>query len=371
MKNLPETTLQFGGGRFLRAFVDVFIDEANADGQSVGRVVVVQSTEGERAQWLNAQAGRYHVLTRGLENGQVVDRVAYVGSVSRALIANTQWSDVLDFAASPALQYVVSNTTEAGLALDDADQPTDVPPRSFPAKLLQVLKHRHDQGGTGVAVLPCELIENNGHKLRDLVTEQASRWEYDLPFRAWLYDECEWLNTLVDRIVADAPPTHPIQANDKLACVAEPYALWAIEDPADSAPLFTHPALHRCANVAPYFLRKVRLLNGAHTALAPRALAQGHSLVREAVADPILRGWMERLLFEEIVPTLEGRVDHPEQFARDVLERFANPFLDHKLTDILKHHQEKIQIRLLPTRDEYRLKFGKEPRLLNEVLSAE
>jgi tagaturonate reductase len=369
MENLPETVLQFGGGRFLRAFVDVFVDQANAEGQNIGRIVVVQSTEGERAQWLNAQAGRYHVLTRGLENGQVIDLAAEVGSVSRALIARTQWDDVLDVAASPTLQYVVSNTTEAGLILDDADQPTDAPPRSFPAKLLQILKHRHDQGGTGLAILPCELIENNGHKLRGLVAEQARRWRYDRPFQLWLYDDCEWLNTLVDRIVTDPPATHPLLETDKLACVAEPYALWAVEDPADTTPLFTHPALHRCADVAPYFLRKVRLLNGAHTALAPPALARGHSLVREAVADPELRAWLERLLFEEIVPTLEGRVDHPEQFARDVLERFANPFLDHKLTDIMKYHQEKIQIRLLPTRDEYRQKFGRDPVLLAACLA--
>ena len=149
MQYLPETILQFGGGRFLRGFVDVFVHQANSAGQRVGRVIVVQSTEGERANALNAQDGRYHVLTRGLDNGQVIDRTDEIASVSRALTVQTQWTEILAAAAAPDLRYVVSNTTEKGLALDPLDKDYAAasdsrPPHSYPARLLTLLKHRYD-----------------------------------------------------------------------------------------------------------------------------------------------------------------------------------------------------------------------------------
>ncbi len=175
MTTQPETVLQFGAGRFLRAFADLFIHQANQQGQNIGRIVIVQSTGDDRAGGLNKQNGRYHVVIRGLENGSVVDRVEVVDSVSRAVVASTQWDEVRALARSPHLKLILSNTTEAGYALDSADLPTDAPPRSFPAKLVAVLRERFDAGQPGLTIVPCELREHNATMLQGLVLQLAAR----------------------------------------------------------------------------------------------------------------------------------------------------------------------------------------------------
>jgi tagaturonate reductase len=369
MHSPPESILQFGSGRFLRAFADLFIHQANEQGQNVGSVVVVQSTGDDRAGALSRQGGRYHVVVRGLEGGRVIDHVEPVASVSRALVAASQWDDVCAVARSPQLRVILSNTTEAGYNLDPADRPTDAPPRSFPAKLLAVLKERFDAGRPGLTVVPCELREQQADLLRGLVLELARGWGLAEDFRRWLGGECVWLNTLVDRIVTGAPREHPLPADDALLTVCEPYALWAIEDRPGADHFLRHPAVVWTPDVRPYFLRKVRILNGAHTALLLKAWPRGFRTVREAVLDPELGAWLERLLFEEVVPVLEGRVEGPWEFARSTLERFKNPFVEHKLADIAVSHAAKASVRLVPTCDEYRARFGRNPPLLEEVLS--
>jgi tagaturonate reductase len=366
---LSETVLQFGSGRFLRAFADLFIHQANEQGQDVGRVVVVQSTGGERAGALGRQGGRYHVAVRGLEGGRVVDRVEPVASVSRALAAASQWDEVRALARSPELRVILSNTTEAGYDLDPADRPGDAPPRSFPAKLLAVFKERFDAGRQGLTVIPCELRDRQADLLRGVVVDLARTWNLAEELRNWLTRECVWLNTLVDRIVTGTPREHPLLAEDALLTVCEPYALWAIEDNPRAGRFLNHPAVVWTPDVQPYFLRKVRILNGAHTALLVKAWPRGFRSVREAVLDAELGAWLERLLFEELVPVLEGRVDGPEAFARQTLERFKNPFVEHKLSDIAVNHAAKVTVRLVPTRDEYRAHFGRTPPLLEEVLA--
>jgi len=367
---MAETILQFGSGRFLRAFADYFIDVANKQGQNVGQVVIVQSTGGgERAGGLASQGGKYHLLVRGLENGQVVDRVEEITSVSRALVAATQWAEVRALAKSPALKFILSNTTEAGFALDKADQPTDVPPKSFPAKLTAVLKDRFDAGQSGLTIIPCELIEGNARLLRETVLGMADKWGYTSRFREWVTNECVWLHTLVDRIVVGPPKDHPLTAADPMLIMAEPFAFFALESHPKAYPFATHPAITRTPDVLPYFLRKVRILNAAHTALLIKAMPRGFAIVRDAMADPALGPWLERLLFEEIVPALGDRVDGGEQFARDVLERFKNPFFEHLFSDIFKHHDAKVNVRLAPTVAEYTAKFGTPPPLLSQVLA--
>jgi tagaturonate reductase len=365
----PETILQFGAGRFLRAFADLFVHHANQEGQAVGGVVIVQSTGDDRAAAVNRQGGRYHVVVRGLEDGQVVDRVEESASVRRALVAATQWDDVLAVARSPELRVILSNTTEAGYDLDPLDRPDEVPPRSFPAKLLTVLHARFEAGRPGVTVIPCELRDHNAELLRGLVLALAADWRKSDAFLGWLREECAWLNTLVDRIVTGAPREHPLLAQDALLATCEPYALWAIQDHPKAGRFLRHPKVVWTPDVLPYFLRKVRILNGAHTALLVKAAPRGFRTVREAVSDPELAAWLERLLFEEVVPVLEGRVEEPAAFARQTLERFHNPFLEHKLSDIAANHAAKVAVRLVPTRDEFRAKFGRTPPLLEEVLN--
>jgi tagaturonate reductase len=369
MSTLPETVLQFGSGRFLRAFADLFIHQANRQGQAVGRVVIVQSTGGDRAGGLNKQGGRYHVIIRGIENGQVVDRVESVESVSRAVVAGSHWDDVRALARSPQLRLILSNTTEVGYALDPADTPGNAPPRSFPAKLLAVLRERFEAGQPSLTIVPCELREHNADLLQGIVSDLARDGRLPEAFRQWMQTECVWLNTLVDRIVTGAPREHPLLGQDALLAVGEPYALWAIQDKPQAWKFLRHPAVVWTPDVMPYFLRKVRILNGGHTALLIKAWPRRFRTVREAVLDQELGAWLERLLLEEVVPVLEGRVDGPVEFTRQVLDRFRNPFLEHKLSDIAQNHAEKVAVRLTPTRDEYEAKFGRLPPLLSEVLS--
>jgi tagaturonate reductase len=377
MSSLPETILQFGAGNFLRAFADLFVHQANLNGQAVGRIIVVQSTGDGRAEQLNRQHGRYNVVVRGLEDGQVVDRVEEVASVSRALFAANQWPDILDIARAPQLRFILSNTTEAGYALDPSDRlhsvvaaPSSSPPKSFPAKLSAVLHARWVAGQPGVTLLPCELLEDNSDKLRVLVLDLAAQWNLPEDFCRWIESECCWLSSLVDRIVPGKPDEHPLLATDPLLLMAEPFAFWALQTKPGARNWADHPAILRTTDVKPYFLRKVRILNGAHTALVSKVGLNRFTTVSEALDDDNTRAWLERLLFEEIVPTMDGRVDGSERFARQTIERFRNPFLRHKLADIAVHHATKRDIRLVPTHREFQKKFGRMPPMLDEVIRA-
>jgi tagaturonate reductase len=370
--SLPETVLQFGSGRFLRAFADLFIQQANQQGQKVGRVVIVQSTAGDRAGALASASGKYHVVIRGIENGQVVDRVEACESVSRALAAQTQWPQVLELARSPHLATVLSNTTEAGYETFADEKADDAVPRSFPAKLLAVLKVRHEAGLPGLRIIPCELREGNAGLLKQIVLDLAARFGVDQATVDYIQNTCSWHETLVDRIVTGTPAEHPLLATDPLLTVCEPYALFAIHRAGREKPgqeFLKNPAIIWTDDVLPYFLRKVRILNGGHTALLLKAWPRGFRQVGEAVKDAENRAWLDQLLFTEIVPVLEGRCDDPAGFAKAVLDRFANPFLQHKLADIALHHASKVQVRLVPTLAEYEKKFGKKPPLLSALLA--
>jgi tagaturonate reductase len=363
---LPETILQFGSGRFLRAFADLFIHHGNRQGHGIGRIVVVQSMGEGRAGGLNAQQGRYHVVVRGYEAGAVVDRVEECHSVSRALHAGSQWAEVLAVAKSKDLHTILSNTTEGGYAADELENPLEGVPSSFPGKLFAVLYARWMAGLPGVTVIPCELIEGNASILKEKLCRMAVLW--DAAFEGYLRDDCVWLHTLVDRIVTGTPADHPLLATDPMVIVAEPFAFWALEDHPRSQFTLQHPAITRATDVKPYFLRKVRILNAAHTALLIKAVPRGFKIVRDAVNDPELGPWLWKLLETEIVPTLEGRVDQGQRFAEQTIERFKNPYLDHKFADIALQHESKIRVRLVSTAAEYTEKFGKRPALLDEVI---
>ncbi len=365
---MKETILQFGAGNFLRAFADLFVEQVNRTSSPVGRIVVVQSTSAGRGDSLNARGCRYQVAIRGFADGKVVDRLEPVTSISRALVAATAWPEVLAVAASSDLRIVVANTTEAGYALAFSEAPRGTgTPESFPAKLADVLWTRWTAGRPGLTVLPCELHEQNATKLRALVKQQARAWGAPAELLAWIATECRWINTLVDCIVPGTPKDHPALADDPLLISAEPFAFWAMET-AGAAP-FVHPAIVTAADISPYYLRKVRILNGAHTALVAWAMPRGFKTVREAVQDPEIGAWLRRVLDEEIVPVLVGRVDDPEGFARTTLERFMNPFLEHALSSIAAHHATKVEVRLRPTMREYEAKFGRPAPLLSAALA--
>ena len=365
----PITILQFGAGRFLRGFADRFVHWANEGGQNVGAVVVVQSTPGARAEKLNAAADGYRVLVRGYEDGQLVERVEWVRCIRRAIVAKDAWGDVLKSAVEPSLRYIISNCTEAGYKLDDNDAFDSQPPETTPAKLTRVLYERYQAKGSPLVILPCELFEQNADKMRELVRTQSRRWNLPEAFEGWFTNACVWLNNLVDCIITDPTPDLALGKEDPLLVCAEPYALWAIQRPtAGALSLFTHPAIKIVDELLPFYLRKVRMLNGLHTVMVGKYLSKGFTTVHELMTDRDASRWLRDTLFEEIVPTLVHRIDGVAPFADEVWDRFRNPFTGHLLKNIAAYHADKVRIRLLPTVEEYTRLYGKPPRRLTEAM---
>ena len=250
--------LQFGTGNFLRAFVELFVEELDA---GIGPVIAVQSTGHERADAINQAKGKYHVAIQGFRDGQVVNETCSINSLAEALHAGSQWNEVLEIARHSDLVAIVSNTTEAGLALDERDGDRGTPqqaPHSFPAKLLAVLVARFEAEQPAPWIIPCELVDANGDQLRALVLEQAKIWNIDPALTAWIENQCHWVNTLVDRIVPGTPKSHPLLASDPLLVSCEPFAFWAVETERDDFPFADHPAVITAPDISAYTLRKVR-----------------------------------------------------------------------------------------------------------------
>ena len=376
-----ERVLQFGTGAFLRGFADVFVDEANAAGAFDGLVVMVGSTGSGRTVTLDGQDGLYTLCVRGLRDGQPVDETRVVTSVGRALAASDDWDAVLDLARSPDLCLVVSNTTEVGI-VDDPDDRRDLdPPRSFPGKLAAALAARAEalgyEGGR-LVVLPCELIEGNGGRLRHIVGAHAERWGLGARFLDWLDREVTFCDTLVDRIVPGTPDdpdalSERLGYADDLLTVAEPYRLWAIEgDEALAAwlPIAGLDGVVVTDDLTPYRERKVRILNGGHTATVPTAILCGLGTVAEAMADETVGTFVRRVILDEIVPSLGIDPDMAESFAHDVIDRFANPFVAHALRDITFQQTAKLGVRVAPSVRAFAAERGEAPPLLTFGIAA-
>ncbi|MFL5608352.1 MAG: tagaturonate reductase [Gemmatimonadaceae bacterium] len=380
MMDLPERAIQFGTGALLRGLVDYCIDDANRRGLFGGRVVMVGSTGSGRDERLNEQNGLFTLVVQGLVEGTPRRDCRVVASVSRALAATTQWADVLRAAESPALELIFSNTTEVGIVLDEEDASAGASravPRSFPAKLTRLLHHRARHvafdATRAPVVIPCELIEHNGVKLKAIVRALAERWMLEPAFLRWLED-VPFCNTLVDRIVPGAPSADEAREleallgyDDAMLTVCEPYRLFAIEGDAalrDRLRFATaDEGIVIAPDIAPYRERKVRLLNGAHTSFVSLALLAGCTTVREAVEHPLLGPFLRTVLFEEIVPSVS--VPGAAEFAREVLDRFANPYLHHALWDITLQGTAKLRVRLVPTILAYAARTGQPPRALS------
>ena len=363
---MHSSILQFGGGRFLRAFVDLFVSEAREAGQDVGDVVVVQSTDSLRAKYFNSQLDGYNIIIRGIENDEYVERIERVRVVGKAIVAEENWKDVQTLACKESINWIVSNATEEGYRIEVNDLIDN--PRSFPAKVASVLFSRFNAGLSGMCLLPCELLAQNGRKLQELVLRQSTAWNLPDSFLGWLSFDCIWADTLVDRIVSRPPIDHPLSESDRLLAVAEPFAFWGIQA-SKKLQLFSHPSIEIVEDLKPYSMRKLRILNGAHTALVCRAMPRGFVTVREAMEDKGTRSWLEKLLFEEIVPVVENVTVGAKEFADSVLERLSNPFIDHKLEDIALYHETKLNTRLKPTFEESIRLNGNAPVLLEKILS--
>ena len=344
--------LQFGTGMLLRALCAASVDAANRAGAFNGRIVVVQSTPQGNARAMNAQDGLFTLVERGLQNGAPVERTRLIGSIARALVADTEWETVRAIAARPDLQVIVTNVTEAGFRQEGP----------FPARLTDVLRARFErlEGGPPLFVIPTELLPDNGPRLAAMVDEVAQQSAGSDAFRTWLSTHVRFCSSLVDRITTGGPPPDQRPAleaglgyADELLTVAEPYAFWAIEADAPALraafPIDINPeSVVFAPDIRFYEERKLRLLNGTHTAIAPLAMLAGVRTVREAMHHPRLGVFLRGLLFDEIIPATDLPADAADAFARSVLDRFQNPWLDHEWRVILTNQEAKMRIRVVP-----------------------
>jgi tagaturonate reductase len=374
---LPERIVQFGTGAFLRGFAEFFVDEANRKGQYDGSIVAVSSTGSSRDAMLNEQDGLFTLASQGMEGGSARQRYRIVGSLSRALSARDNWDDILALARDEHVDAVISNTTEVGIVFDESDTFDARPPRSFPGKLTRFLYERARacdfDPECGLVVLPCELIEDNGETLCAIVHQLARHWKLEHRFTSWLTDAVEFCNTLVDRIVPGAPPKDEAQRiervfgyRDGLITTCETYALFAIEGDEHLRQrigfISDDPRVIVTRDIRPYRERKVRILNGGHTISVPVALLAGLETVRDAVTDTAVGAFVRRAMLEEIVPSLD--VPDAESFARDVLARFANPYIRHALIDITLYGTTKMRVRVVPSILAYADRFARAPNKL-------
>jgi tagaturonate reductase len=335
--------LQFGTSRFLQAHVDLFVSQALARGEAIGRIAVVQTTSSkESRKRLDAfAAGKpYLVQVKGLAAGKIVEESVEVTSIGAGLDAASQWNEVERLFNEA--RCAVSNTADRGYETDPADRPDAAPPPSFPAKLAKLLLGRHHSGADPITLFPCELTPANGNALRAVVLGVLDRWNVPAKARRWVGDDCVWVNSLVDRIVSE--PLEPVGA------VAEPYALWAIEDQPGLQLPCRHASITATGDLKPYERLKLFILNLGHTYLAEIWARRGGAptlTVREAMADGAIRAELDQLLDEEVLPVFDGigMKEQAEAYRATVVERFSNPFLDHRLAEIFINHEAKKQRR--------------------------
>jgi len=361
-KRYPERIIQFGEGNFLRAFVDWIVYNMNEKADFNSSIVVVQPIENGMIDMLNDQDCLYHLNLQGLDKGNKVNSLELIDVLSRGLNPYTQFDEYIKLAENPEMRFVVSNTTEAGIAFDPACKLDDAPAKSYPGKLTQLLYHRFKTfsgaADKGLLIFPCELIFHNGTELKKCIEQYIELWELGAEFKNWFETACGVYCTLVDRIVPGYPREtigeilEKIQLEDKLVVQAEIFHLWVIEAPEWVSKEF--PADKAGLNVLfvpsekPYHDRKVTLLNGPHTVLAPVGYLSGLDIVREMIEDDVIGAFVRKVMFEELLSTLDLPKEELEKFANDVLDRFRNPFVKHFVTSIMLNSFPKFKTRDLP-----------------------
>jgi len=379
----PIKVIQFGEGNFLRAFVDYMIDVANEAGVFDGSIAIVKPISFGSIENFEKQDNLYTVVLRGKENGETVNDSRIVTSVSKVMDCKEDYCEYMNLAKLETLRFVVSNTTEAGIVLDKNDNMEGLP-ATYPGKLTKFLYERYQafegDAQKGLIILPVELIENNGGKLKECVLALCDIWGLPETFKSWVCEACVFCSTLVDRIVTGYPRNEvaticeELGYEDKLVDVGEPFGLWVIESdkdisgefPLDKAGLpvvFTD-------NQKPYRERKVRVLNGAHTSSVLAGYLYGLDIVRDCMYDEVMGKFVRQVVMDEIVPQVPLPLEEVKAFAASVFERFENPFIDHALLSISLNSVSKWKARVLPSFKDHYANTGELPRLITFSLAA-
>lgn len=359
----PIKVLQFGEGNFLRAFIDWMIQVSNELGIMNTNVCVVQPLEFGRVDALKEQDGLYTLMLEGIDSGEIKKKSQIIDSLSDFINPYTDYDLFLEYAKSEELELIISNTTEAGISLDKTDVDHSSCPKSYPGKLLALLKNRYDYfaGATdkGLEIVPCELIDYNGDKLKAVLVELSELMGYSTEFIEWLITANNYANTLVDRIVPGYPKNNIDEIQSELGYIdnsvvkGEIFHLFVVNgskrlrqimpfDQAGLSCLFVD-------EIKPYKERKVKILNGSHTAMVPVSYLYGIDTVSETVNDEILSQFVINTINEEIIPTIDLSEDEKCAFAEAVIERYKNPYIRHELLSISLNSMTKYVTRILPS----------------------
>lgn len=383
LEDAPVRVLQFGEGNFLRGFVDYFIDVMNEKANFNSKVTLVQPiSQGafRLKDIINDQQGLYTLYLQGFQDGKEVREKRVISAVKNCLNAYEDWDAVLELAKNKDLRFITCNTTEAGIVYDPSCQLNDTPAHSYPAKLTQFLYARWKQNLPGFIILACELIDNNGKELEKFVLQHAKDWNLEEEFIEWIQNENIFCSTLVDRIVTGYPRQEADHLNeengyiDQTLDTGEIFGVWVIEGPQSIAKEFPFKEaglpIILTDNHKPYKERKVRILNGAHTSMVLGAFLAGQTIVRDCMYDPTISAYLNKAIYEEIIPTLSLSKEDCEEFAHAVSERFKNPFIDHELLSISLNSTAKWKARVMPSLLGYVEKFGKLPKALSTSLAS-
>ncbi len=384
LKERPVKIMQFGEGNFLRAFIDWMIQTSNDKGIMNSNVAVVQPLEFGRVAELEKQDGLYTLMLEGIDQGKTYKETQIIDSLRDFINPYTQYDKYLEYAKSEDLELIISNTTEAGIAFDESDTDFTKTPKSFPGKLLALLKARYDHFNgamdKGLEIVPCELIDYNGDNLKAILVKLAEVKNYSEDFKTWLLEANNYANTLVDRIVPGYPRNTIDEIQEELGYVdnslvkGEIFHLFVVDgskkleevmpfDKAGLSCLFVD-------NIKPYKERKVKILNGSHTAMVPVSYLYGIDTVRETVENKTLNAFVTGAINEEIIPTIDLPEDEKKAFADSVIERFKNPFVRHELLSISLNSMTKYVTRILPSALDYIKKENKLPERLVFALAS-
>ena len=360
---LPIKVVQFGEGNFLRAFVDYVIDKLNKEANFNAGVAVIQPLAGGLVEMLNDQDGLYNLFMKGVKQGEEIQQQRNISCIQKGINPYKDYEEYLKLAEEESLEFIISNTTEAGIAYDDSDTLEGTPHKSFPAKLTALLyrrfKHFNADASKGLTIIPCELINYNADTLKKIILQYAQLWQLEDEFISWIDNSNSFHNTLVDRIVPGYPKDDiesyqsQLEFEDKLIVSAEVFLLWVIEGDEKLKAKIPFDKIDEnivvVKDMQPYRTRKVRILNGAHTTMVPFSILYGNETVKETVDDSFTGAFVKEAIFKEIIPTLSLSEEELKTFAEEVLDRFRNPFIKHQLASIALNSISKFKVRVLPS----------------------
>lgn len=384
MKIITTDSIQFGEGNFLRAFIDYCLQILNEKTHFSGKVNIIQPLPNGTIDQLKRQNGKYHLFQEGIDAGKKIREKQEIDCIDQMINPYEDFDQFLKLAENENLTFVFSNTTEAGISLDQKDVFRAKPPRSFPGKLTRLLHHRYKtfngDPSKALHIMPCELIEKNGSKLKEIILELCEIWQLEDDFKSWIHTNY-FYNTLVDRIVPGFPKNDlefyqkNLPYEDQLMVTCEPFFLWVIEGSPKLLEIFPVNQLENIdVKVVPdlsiFRTRKVRILNGSHTSIVPVGLLHGTPTVSQSLSDDFLKKFLSQTLFDEIIPSVDFDKQELENYAHSVLERFSNPFIVHQLEDISLNSISKFKVRVLPSLLSYYQKEGKVPKNLTFAMAA-